>query len=174
MRCAAVAGVLLSLAGAAAADDTSPAREHARSSTTLYLSTTWSPAPTVPIRAGVDSALRLHHKGMAAEMRLGVGIAASALGLAAHGIAHGGFSLGGAFPLGSRVVVAPMLSLDAFVDLERFGRNVWVHYATIAMPLSIVFERGMVIELFVQAGYARYYGTTDPAIVAGPRIGLVF
>ncbi len=173
MRCA-VAVAIAALAPTAYADDVSPAREHVHSSTTLFVGTTWSPGPTVPIRGGVDSALRLHARGLALEARLGIGIAASANGLSAHMTAHGGFSLGWAFALGPHVVVAPMLAYDAFLEHEQYGGNVWVHEATVALPIGFVLERGVVIEANVRVGLSHYYGSNDLAIVLGPRIGIVF
>lgn len=174
MTRAAAAVAVMGLAGAARADDGTPASEHARHSTTLYLSTTWSPDPTVSIRAGIDTALRLHRGHIALETRLGFGVAASPLGLGGHAIAHGGLSLGGAFSIGRHVTVAPMLAYDAFAEIERYGSDVWTQYATVALPVSLVLERRVVVELLVQAGVAHYLGATDPALVAGPRIGLVF
>lgn len=173
MRCV-VAVAIAALASTAHADDASPAREHVHSSATLFVGTTWSPGPTVPIRGGVDSALRLHARGLALEARLGIGIAASANGLSAHMTAHGGFSVGWALALGRHVVVAPMLAYDAFLEHEQYGGNTWVHEATIALPIGFVLERGVVIEAYLRGGVSHYYGSTDPAIVVGPRIGIVF
>lgn len=182
MRWAAVAGVVVGLTATAnaedatredATEDVAPAREHARRSATLYLGTTWAPGPSVPVRGGVDAALRLHGRGIAVEARVGVGSAASSLGLSAHVTAHAGASIGGALALGPHVVIAPMLAYDGFLEYEHYGGRVWVHEATFALPVAVVLRRGVVLEAVVRAGYSHYYGATDFALVVGPRIGLV-
>ena len=43
---------------------------------------------------------------------------------------------------------------------------------SLEIPVSIRFER-VVLEPFVQLGFARYQGATDPVVVIGPRIGFV-
>ena len=172
MRCA-VAVAIAALASTASADDVLPARDHVRGSATLFIGTMWTPSPTVPIRGGIDSALRLHARGLALEGRLGIGIAASANGLSAHMTAHGGFSLGWALAVGPHVVITPMLAYDAFLEHEQYGGNVWVHEATVALPIGYVLERGVVIEAYLRAGLSHYYGSYDFAISLGPRSGLV-
>lgn len=180
MRWAVVAGVVVGLASTADAEDAArededvaPAREHARRSATLYLGTTWAPGPTVPVRGGFDAAMRLQSRGFAVEARVGFGTAASSLGLSAHMTAHAGGSIGGVLALGRHVVLAPMLAYDGFLEYEHYGGRVWVHEATVALPVAIVLRRGVVLEAFVRAGFSRYYGATDHALVIGPRIGLV-
>jgi len=180
MRRAVVVAGVLGLVGVARAEEAAPreedgpARRHARHSTTLYLSVPWSPDPTVPIRGGADAALRVHRRGYAVEGRLGAAGAGSVVGLSGHFSGHLGASVGGAIPIGDHVVIAPMLAYDAYLEWERRGANFWVHYITFELPISLVLERGVVLELFLQGGAAHYFDATDPAFVAGPRIGIVF
>lgn len=170
-----LAGCLLGHLGTANAEDAppTPARGFARSSTTIYLSNTWSPGPTVPIRIGVDGALRAHRGLLALEARAGAGGAGSVTGLGGFGSGHLGGSIGSAIPFGRRVVITPMLAYDVFAEWERDGASLAVHYVTLQLPVSIVLDRGVVLEPFLQAGVARYQGATDPVIVIGPRIGIL-
>jgi hypothetical protein len=167
-----VIAVGLALVGIASADD-GPAPAHARRSTTVYLSSAWSPGPTVPIRIGADGVVRTHRRGFALEARLGLGGAASVVGLGGQFAVHGGLALGGAFALGRRVVVAPMIAYDAFAEWEWYGAKVTVDYVTLELPISIVLDRGVVIEPFVQAGFSSFRDVHDPVIVIGPRLGIV-
>lgn len=174
MTRALVVASLLGVLGTARADDTTLARAHVRHATTAYLSTSWSPGPTVPIRIGVEGALRLHRGSVAIEGRVGLGGAGSVTALGTLLAGHVGVSVGGAIALSGRIVLAPMVSYDVFGEWERDGASFAVHYVTLLVPLSIVLERGVVIEPFVQVGAARYQGATDPAVVIGPRLGIVF
>ena len=169
-----VIGGMLGLAGVASADDASSARAHARSSTTVYLASPWSPGPTVPIRLGVEGAVRFHRGNFALEMRLGLGGAGSVTALSSRLAAHAGGSLGLALPVSGHVVIAPMLAYDWFAEWEHAGASFSVHYVTLEVPISIVLDRGVVIEPFVQAGVARFHGATDPVLVIGPRLGIAF
>lgn len=169
-----VIGGLLGLAGIASADGASPARAHARSSTTLYLASAWSPGPTVPIRLGVEGAVRFHHGNFALETRLGLGGAGSVTALSSRLAAHAGGSLGLALPVSGRVVIAPMLAYDWFAEWEYEGTSLSVHYVTLEVPIAIVLDRGVILEPFVQAGIARFHGATDPVLVIGPRLGIAF
>lgn len=154
--------------------DAPPASRHARHSTTLYLSSAWSPDPTVPIRGGAEAAVRVHRRGYALEVRLGAGGAGSVVGLSGHFTGHTGASVGGAIAIGDHVVLAPMLAYDAFLEWEHRGADFVVHYITLELPVSIVFDRGVVLELLLQGGVAKYHGATDPAFILGPRIGIAF
>jgi len=157
-----------------AAGDDAPARAHARHSTTLYLGSMWAPGPTVPIRVGVEAALRMQRAHLAFELRLGGGGAGSVTGFGSVFGWHVGGGLGAALPLGGHVVVTPMLAYDVFGLIDADGASFPVHYMTLAVPVSLVVRRGALIELFAQAGLARYNGATDPAIVVGPRVGIAF
>lgn len=165
--------VVLGLVGIASADERPDARAHAQRSTTLYLSTPWAPGPTVPIRIGVEGVMRVHRGHLAMEARFGAGGAASVLGLGGQYAAHGGVGLGGALSLGERVVLAPMVGYDVFVEWEQYGGSVVVQYLTVEVPVAILLGRGVVLEPFVQVGVARYEGSDDPALVIGPRLGIV-
>jgi hypothetical protein len=188
MRRAVVVAGVLGLVGVVRADEQPPAREkargtargenaapapgHARHSTTLYLSTPWSPDPTVPIRGGADAAVRVHRRNVALEARLGAAGAGSVVGLSGHFAGHLGASLGGAIPISDHVVLAPMLAYDAYYEWEQRGAELWIHYITLELPIAIVLRRGVVLELLLQGGAAHYLGATDPAFVAGPRLGI--
>lgn len=167
-----VIGCLVARLGVAHADDVSLAGAHARHSTTLYLATAWSPGPTVPIRIGAEAALRVQRR-IALELRIGAGGAGSVLGISSQLAWHGGLSAGVAVPIGSRVVLAPMVAYDYYGLRNADGRLFAVHEATVELPIAIVLARGAVLEPFVQAGLSRYSGSTDWTIVVGPRIGLV-
>lgn len=165
-------GCLVAQLASARADDVRLSDAHARRSATLYLASAWSPGPTVPIRIGADVALRLHSR-IALEFRLGLGGAGSVVGLASQIAWHAGIGAGVALPIGSRVVLAPMLAYDYFGMRDASGRLFAVHEATVELPVAIVLARGAVLEPFVQVGMSRYSGATDWAVVVGPRIGLV-
>lgn len=173
MSRAIVIGCMVGLAAPANADE-SRARDHAQSSATLYLASTWSPSPTVPIRIGVDGAFRMHHNRLALEARVGLGGAGSVTAIGMQMAGHLGASVGFALTAGDRVVLSPMLAYDVFALWEHEGATVTVHYATIELPVAIVLDRGVVLEALAQLGLARYQGATDPAVVIGPRIGIVF
>jgi hypothetical protein len=164
---------LVAFAAVADADDGSLAQRHARSSATVYLTSAWSPGPTVPIRVGTDAAARLHARNLALELRLGVGSAATVAGLGSLVAGHAGASLGAGFALHRRLALAPMLAYDGFRMWQDGGTRITVHYATVIIPITIVLRRGVVLEPFIQAGIARYGGTSDPVLVVGPRIGVV-
>jgi hypothetical protein len=171
--------VVLVLAGTADAEDKTEheaedlATAYVNRSMTLYLANTWTPGPTVPVRIGVEGAIRMQRSKLAAEARIGVGGVASlnALGSEMHG--HFGLGLGAALPLTSRLVLTPMVAYDVFGLWEKEGGSFAVHYVTAEIPLSIVFEN-VVLEPFLQLGIARFKGATDPAVIIGPRIGFVF
>lgn len=167
-----VLGCLIAQLGVARADDARLSEAHARDSTTLYLAGTWSPGPTVPIRIGADAALRYQHR-FALELRLGMGGAGSVLGISSQLAWHAGLSAGVALPIGSRVVLVPMIAYDYHGLRDADGRIFAVHEATLELPIAIVLARGAVIEPYVQAGVSRYIGSTDWAVVVGPRIGIV-
>jgi hypothetical protein len=162
---------LVGLAGVAAADG--PAQAHARSSATLYLASPWSPGPMVPIRIGVEGALRIQHAHIALEARLGVGSAASIMAFSGQVSGHAGASLGLAFSAGERVVISPMVAYDVFSTWEDGNANVVVHYATLEVPVAIIIGPRVVLEPFLQVGVARFMGANDPVIVIGPRIGII-
>lgn len=168
-----VACVLIGGASTARADEVTLASAHARHSTTLYLASAWTPGPSVPVRIGADAALRLHRGYFAVEARGGAGGVASVSALGSQFQGHLGLSVGGAFPVGERVVFAPMASYDVFGIWESQGARFAVHYVAFEVPVAIRFER-VVLEPFLQLGIARYQGATDPLVVIGPRIGLVF
>ncbi len=167
-----IALVLATTARAAADDDVAPATAHARSSVTFYLGKLASPGPTVPLRASVDAALRVHQRRIAFELRLGGGGAGSVVGLGGHATGHAGVSVGGALALGGRVVVAPMLAYDGYLEWEHRGSSFAVHQLTMMFPISILVTPRAVLEIVVQGGVARYHGVTDPAIQIGPRLGI--
>lgn len=148
--------------------------DHAESSTTVYLSSAWSPGPTVPIRIGVDAVLRAIRNHFAFEVRLGAGGAASVIGLGGILTGHVGLSIGAALPVRRSVVLTPMVAYDGFGEWEQHGATVTVSYFTFEIPLSIVLDRGVVIEPFLQVGFARYQSVFDPVVIAGPRLGIVF
>jgi hypothetical protein len=161
---------LVGLAGVATAEG--PAKAHARSSATLYLSSPRGPGPIVPIRIGVEGALRIQHAHVALEARLGAGSAASIMAGASQASGHAGGSLGLAFSVGERVVISPMAAYDLFSTWDGSG-NVVVHYASLEVPIAIVIGRRVVLEPFLQVGVTRFMGTSDPLIVVGPRIGII-
>jgi hypothetical protein len=130
-----VIAVGLARVGIANADD-GPAPAHAQRSTTVYLSSVWSPGPTVPIRIGADGVVRTHRRGFALEARLGLGGAASVNGLGGQFAVHGGLAIGGALALGPRVVLAPMIAYDAFAEWEWYGAKVTVDYVTFGYHLD--------------------------------------
>lgn len=168
-----VFGALLGLVGTANAEPPD-AGGHARSSTTLYLASQWSPGPTVPIRIGIEAAVRSHHRHIALEGRFGVGGAGTVTGFASLFSGHVGASIGFAVSPARRLVLAPMLAYDAFGLWEEGGAMFAVHYLTVEVPLAILIHPGVVLEPFVQIGVARFHGANDPAIVFGPRVGIVF
>ena len=172
MARAIVIGCLVGLVAVARAEDPL-SDEHARSSTTLYLASAWSPGPTVPIRIGADGALRIHQWHIALEARLGIGGAGSLTGFGMQVAGHVGASLGVAVAAGERVVLSPMFAYDAFAIWEKGDGTSLVHYVTIEVPVSIILRRGVVLEPFAQVGIARYQGATDPVFVIGPRIGII-
>ena len=169
-----VLGILIGALGFANADDAAPSRELARKSTTLFLGTTWTPGPTVPIRIGAEAALRVQRAHLAFEVRFGAGGAGSLNALGSVFGGHVGGGLGAALPLGAHVVITPMFGYDVFAMFDVGGAAFLVHHVTFDLPLAIVLRRGVAIEVFTQAGVARYNGMTDPALVVGPRIGIVF
>lgn len=172
-----VAGVLM-MAGTVAAEDEKPtvdlATAYSNRAMTIYLTNTWTPGPTIPVRIGVEGAIRMNRGKLATEARAGLGGVASlnALGSELHG--HFGLSIGAALPLGSRLVVTPMVGYDVFALWEKEGGSFAVHYVTAEIPLSILLYEHVVLEPFIQLGIARFQGATDPAVIIGPRIGLVF
>ena len=85
---------------------------------------------------------------------------------------HIGIGVGAALPAGNRVVFSPMAAYDVFGVWESHGASFVIHYVSLEVPVSIRFER-VVLEPFVQLGFARYQGATDPVVVIGPRIGFV-
>ncbi|MDB4957400.1 MAG: hypothetical protein JWO36_4969 [Myxococcales bacterium] len=149
------------------------AKAHARSSATLYLASPWSPGPMVPIRIGVEGALRIHHSHFAVEARLGVGTAASIMAFTGQVSGHAGGALGLAFSAGERVVISPMVAYDVFSTWEDGNASVVIHYASLEVPVAIIIGRRVVLEPFLQVGVARFRGTNDPVIVIGPRIGII-
>lgn len=165
-------GCVVAQLGVARADDARLSDAHARDSTTLYLASTWSPGPTVPIRIGADAAVRFQRR-FALELRLGVGGAGSVLGISSQVAWHAGLSAGVAVPIGGRVVLVPMIAYDYHGLRDADGRLFAVHDATIELPIAIVLARGAVLEPYAQVGLSRYSGSTDWAIVVGPRIGIV-
>lgn len=166
-------GALLGLVGVANAEP-GDADAYAKHSTTLFLGNQWSPGPTVPIRVGADATLRFHRHHVAIEARLGFGGVGTLTGFASQFGGHFGASIGFAVSPARRIVLAPMLAYDVFGLWEQGGATFAVHYATVEVPLTIVIARHVVLEPYVQLGIARFHGATDPAIIFGPRIGIVF
>ena len=170
MRALVIGVVLTSIAVArpACADDATDTKD----TTTLYLATAWSPGPTVPVRIGLDGALRLHRGYLAVETRLGLGGAASLTALGSQLQGHIGLGVGVALRANDRVTFAPMVAYDVYGIWERYGASFAIHYVSLEVPASISFGRD-VLEPYVQLGIARFQGATDPVVVVGPRIGFV-
>lgn len=164
---------LVAALGSAAADEAPSADRHAKGSATLYLGSMWSPGPTVPIRIGVEGALRLHAGHLAIETRFGAGGSGSVTAFSSLFGAHLGGSVGFAFALGNRLTFSPMIGYDVFGLWEKEGATFAVHYATLQLPLAILIARRVVLEPHVQLGFARFHGATDPVVIVGPRIGIV-
>jgi hypothetical protein len=157
----------------ASADDAPPSQELARHSTTLFLGTTWSPGPTVPIRVGGEAALRVQRARLAFEARFGAGGAGSVIAASSVFNWHVGAGLGVALTLGGHVVLTPLVGYDLFGMLDGGGARFAVHYFTLGLPVAIALRRGVVLEVFTQVGATRGTGIGDVAIVVGPRIGIV-
>jgi hypothetical protein len=173
MSRALVFGSVIALAGVASADDTRFSDAYADGSTTLFLGSMWSPGPTVPIRIGAEGAVRVNYKHIAFEARGGFGGSGTINGFGSQIAWHLGAAAGVALATGKYVVISPMASYDYFGTRDSDGTTVNVHYLTLELPLAIVLGRGVVLEAVAQLGMARYQGATDPAIVIGPRIGIV-
>ena len=173
MTRALVIGALVALAGTAKADPPD-ADAMAERSRTLFLGNQWSPGPTVPIRVGVEAAMRWTLNHVAIEGRAGVGGAGTITGFASQFGGHLGASIGFAVSPARRIVLTPMLAYDVFGLWEQGGASFGVQFFTVEVPLSIVVYEHVVLEPYVQLGFARYHGATDPAIIFGPRIGIVF
>lgn len=173
MTRALVLGSVVAFAGVASADDTRIADAHADSSTTLFLGSMWSPGPTVPIRIGAEAALHVNYRHIALEARGGFGGAGTINGFGSQISWHLGAGAGVALATGKYVVISPMAAYDYFGTRDSDGTTVNVHYLTLELPAAIVLGRGVVLEMVAQLGMARYQGATDPAIVIGPRIGVV-
>jgi hypothetical protein len=153
----------------------SPARAYAHSSTTLLVSTDLSPLPTVGGQLELDATLRVHHRGFAAEVRLGIAAAFSVVaGSDLYGARIGG-GVGYAFPIGCRLLLAPMAAYDVMAYRETGGASTQIlQRVTIELPLSIVLFPHVVFEPYVQAGVMYVGGNRDAVLVVGPRLGVVF
>ncbi len=168
-----VLAVLVALAHSAKADPPD-AGDYAEHSTTLFLGNQWSPGPTVPIRVGIEAAMRWNLNHIAIEGRAGAGGAGTITGFASLFAGHLGASIGYAASPARRLVLTPMAAYDVFGMWEQGGAAFAVHYFTVEVPLTIIIDRHVVLEPVVQLGWVRHHGATDPTIIFGPRIGIVF
>lgn len=163
------------VASAAAEEPQASAPAWSEQSTTLFFATELTPLATVSTRGDLDAVLRLHRAhGLAIEARLGAAFGFSAIAGASIFGAHLGGALGWSLPLGERLAVTPMAAFDLFVYAQPDTSSVNVRRFTIAAPVTFVAYHHAVVELMIAAGASHVDGTTDLAIVVGPRIGLVF
>jgi hypothetical protein len=158
---------------AAPADAEPGARELATRSTTLSFSPELSTLPSITANLGFDAWLRVVRLGgLSITPRLGgfVGGSLSAGG-AIYGM-HVGIGAGWSFALGRRSVLTPSAGYDLFVLGDV--RFMWIHRYIVEATWSVLVYPHVVVEAFAGVGTASVSGTSDVALTAGPRIGLVF
>ena len=174
-RFAIVVTAIVTHPGGAHADPPRTACAYAAHSLTVFAETELAPLPTIAGRVDLEAGARWHHRWVAVEARAGGGTGFTTRG--------GGYMLGGrigvsagaALPLTPRLSVEPMLAYDLFVLWQPTSGSIAqvVHQVGVATPVTIQLYPHVAIEAFVELGLARYRGSSDLLIVAGPRLAVV-
>ena len=144
-------------------------------SLSIFTDAELTPQPTVPGRVDLAAGVRWHHRHLAIEGRAGGGAAFTARAGGYVLGARAGVSIGAALPLGRRVAIEPMLAYDLFALWQPTSgsSSPIVQQIGIAAPLTILVFHHVAVEAFVELGLARYRGTNDLVVLAGPRIDIV-
>lgn len=152
------------------------ARRYSARSVSILGTPELSLTPAFTARLTFDVTARINIAGgFTVQPRAGIGAGGSLPGGGATTASRFGLGAGATFAVHSSVALSPMLAYDLFV-LSGVGTVVpsLVHRATVELPVSLLFGRHAIAELYLQGGVGVIYGALDLAIGGGLRFGVTF
>ena len=152
------------------------ARRYSARSVSVLGTPELSLTPAFTARLTFDVTARINVAGgFTVQPRAGIGAGGSIPGGGATTVSRFGLGAGATVAVHSSVAMSPMLAYDVFV-LAGVGTVVapLVHRATVELPVSVLFGRHAIAELYLQAGVGVVYGALDLALGGGLRFGVVF